>query len=238
MLLPAIDDEREWRDQSLIPSDCYDVTYLASTIEPPGTLVLCFNSVGAGASQNHIHCHAWVSPPPPLLGRKGTTEHKYVYAAMKASATSSFHLADGVTVSLLDYPCTCIKLSASASQSVGNALSRIVQLAQKMQAPHNVAWTNGALKGNCDAQESKNMVTVEVYVFLRKAETTDRCYGTFRLGASEMLGVFHSSSKEQLESLSDNMAGVLSDVSWEPRTKVWKDVCQALEIQNKDDDSS
>ncbi|KAL7537371.1 hypothetical protein ACHAXR_007775, partial [Thalassiosira sp. AJA248-18] len=65
LILPALDDEREWRDQSLNPNDCYDVSYLASTIEPPGSLVLAFNSVQAGASQNHLHCHAWVCPPPP-----------------------------------------------------------------------------------------------------------------------------------------------------------------------------
>ena len=40
LLLPALDYEREWRDQSLTSTDCYDMTYLSSTIEPIGSMVL------------------------------------------------------------------------------------------------------------------------------------------------------------------------------------------------------
>ena len=44
------------------------------------------------------------------------------------------------------------------------------------------------------------------------------------------MGVFHSSSEEELESLSTGgvMGGILSDVSWEPRESVWRDVRAAL----------
>jgi len=243
LILPALSNKSEWRDQSLNTNDCYDVTYLASTIEPPGTMALSFNSVGAGASQNHIHCHAWVCPPPPLLCREDTTEHSY--AVTKALSTTTHHLARGVTVSLLEYPCTCIKLSAPVLQTdrvnpvlkeMGDALSKIVQIAQKMQAPHNVAWTTRPLKkDNTQNSQSKNIVTIDTYVFFRKAETTDKIESVFRLGASEMLGVFHSSSQEQLESLSSNMDNILSDVSWEPRKSVWKDVCEALDIQSNNE---
>ena len=55
LLLPEISNEKQWRDQSLNSDDCHDLTYIASTIEPRGSMVISFNSVSAGASQNHIH---------------------------------------------------------------------------------------------------------------------------------------------------------------------------------------
>lgn len=247
LLLPKIDDKREWRDQSLSLSDCYDVTYLAYSIVPAGSMILSFNSVGAGASQNHIHCHAWICPPPPFLGRTGTAENMSGYAVTKASATSSLTLAHGVHVSLLDYPCTCIKLSASVAtdkrqtptspilKEMGNALSSVVKVAQDMQVPHNVAWTNSQLKSRSDdndeSQSKKNLINLELYVFFRRAETSSLMDGDiFRLGASEMLGVFHSSSNAQLQFLSNNkmMNNILADVSL-PREFVWAEVCKTLE---------
>ena len=223
MLLPALDEEQEWRDQSLSKSDCYDVTYLSSTAQ---NMILSYNSVGAGASQNHIHCHAWVDPPPPLLDNK--------YAVAKSSTIASFQLRDGITVSLLDYPCTCIKLSASSKSDhlhhsdqlgvLGDALWKVVQIAQNLQAPHNVAWTNDL------RDHSNESVNIDTYVFFRKSETTDRIESIFRLGASEMLGVFHCSSKEQLQSLSSNMKQILSDVSLNGQL-VWHEVCAALELE-------
>jgi len=220
LLLPALDYEREWRDQSLTSTDCYDVTYLASTIEPIGSMVLTFNSVSAGASQNHIHCHAWVNPPPPLLLNRG-------YAVEKASALTSLQLRSEVTVSLLDYPCTCIKISASVSRStlkvMGNSLSKVVQIAaQSLKAPHNVAWMNSS----GDAEKIQQLA---IYVFFRKAEVTDRVDSVFRLGASEMLGVFHCSSNEQLDSISNNMKDILKDVSLEDSSSIWRSVCEALD---------
>ena len=216
LLLPAIDDKREWRDQSLTKSDCYDVTNLASAIAPAGSLCLSFNSVGAGASQNHIHCHAWACPPPPLLATDSG------YAVEKALPTSLLTLEHGITVSLLDYPSTCIKLASpdvarSTLKKLGDALYRIVQMAQEMNVPHNVAWMNSP-EG------------VDVYVFIRRAETSSVVEaGIFRLGTSEMLGVFHSSSREQLDALAGNMKSVLADVSWEPRQSLWEEIRRALE---------
>lgn len=264
LILPALDDEvGGWRDQSLLPDDCLDVTYLASTADPPGSVVLSYNSVGAGASQNHIHCHAWVCPPPPLSAAAAARRNDEgdaaagglpngCYAATRAEAVSHIDLAGGTRVSLLDYPCTCIRLSASGIptsdgaatprhpcpvlREVGEALSRIVGMAREMRAPHNVAWTTGPSPGDRDARPGAGpskaaAMAVDVYVFVRAAETTFRTGGAFRLGSSEMMGVFHSSSEEELESLSSVgvMGGILSDVSWEPRESVWRDVRAALE---------
>ena len=192
--------------------------------------MITFNSVGAGASQNHIHCHGWVCPPPPLL-QKGKCSG---YAVEDADVTSSFKLQQGVTVSLLDYPCTCIKLSktidgvggaeadkqwpSSILNAFGRAIATVVEIAQDMEAPHNVAWTNS---------QNQGIVTLNSYVFFRsKAETNiPNTNDVFRLGASEMLGIFHcTGSIDQMESLSGEMESILGAVSKEPRDIIWNRV--------------
>mmetsp|Transcript_32091 Transcript_32091/g.77592 ORF Transcript_32091/g.77592 Transcript_32091/m.77592 type:complete len:535 (-) Transcript_32091:179-1783(-) len=247
LLLPDIADSRDqWRDQSLTPDDCHDLTYLASTIEPQGSMAVSFNSVRAGASQNHVHAHAWPNPPPPLLCRDDSTaEYDSVYAATQAMSLSSFELDRGVVeVSLLEYPCTCIKLSTTTGcdeesgahvsptnlEIMGDALSKIIGIAQKMNVPHNVVWMNSH-----DAAESTREQTIDTYVFFRRSETLDVDGRTFRLGASEMMGVFHASSREQLQSLKKyrglscyGPANVLSEVSYEPAGHVWAEVSGIL----------
>ena len=121
---------------------------------------------------------------------------------------------------------------------MGDALATIQHVAQEMKAPHNVAWINSPLEGDSMSSEieSKNAVALEAYVFFRAKSKTfipnDKSdTGIFRLGASEMLGLFHSSSKEQLESIAANkgsMEQILRDVSWEPRVEVWENICIAL----------
>jgi uncharacterized protein YfcZ (UPF0381/DUF406 family) len=193
--------------------------------------VVTFNSVGAGASQNHIHCHGWACPPAPFVGQGGRSG---CYAVENAAVTSSLKLQNGTTVSLLDYPCTCIKLSvtidgvkgsskrrpSAALDEIGRAIATIVHIAQEMESPHNVAWTNS---NNNNEQGS---VTLNSYIFFRsKAETiipNTNVY--FRLGASEAMGVFHCSSNDQMESLSGEMESILSAVSTLPRDIIWNRV--------------
>ncbi|CAB9515805.1 expressed unknown protein [Seminavis robusta] len=69
LLVPNLDDSPDinWRGQALVEADCHDLVRLTASIRPIGSLLVCFNSVGAGASQNHIHCHLWPTPPVPLL---------------------------------------------------------------------------------------------------------------------------------------------------------------------------
>ncbi len=271
--IDATNSANTWRDQSLLPSDCCDVTYLASTIYPPGSLMLSFNSVGAGASQNHIHCHGWVSPSPPFLvesdfngddhadGSHDITSsfqrnnvHRYaVTGAVDATNFSPLTLRHGTKVPMLEYPCTCIKLSSISSSlaiaEMGESLAKIVAIAQNMNVPHNVAWTNtpptmGSNILSSKEKEDDRASWLETYIFFRsKSQTiipndesgaiTSNGDGVdiFRLGASEMLGLFHSSSKAQLERLSacdGCMEQILRDVSWEPRRELWEKVCNAL----------
>ena len=242
LLLPDISSNDQWRDQSLNSDDCYELTYLASTIKPYGSIVLSFNSVNAGASQNHIHAHAWLNPPPPLLYRNDPTAAiDSVYAVTKSLPIASLNLAHGVTVSLLKYPCTCVKLSVShmddASshlKEVGSALFKIVGVAQKMQLPHNVVWMNTPNKID------KEACTIEIYIFFRSAESVKVEEETFRLGSSEMMGVFHASSKGQLFSVKKYQglscyggSNVLGDVSYEPREHVWAEISNTLTGRKK-----
>jgi hypothetical protein len=117
-------------------------------------------------------------------------------------------------------------------------------MAREMRAPHNVAWMTRPSSGERDARPgvgpskaaaatAASAVALDVCIFFRVAETTNRTGGTFRLGSSEMMGVFRSGSEEELESLSSGgvMGGILSDVSWEPRESVWRDVRAALEAR-------
>ncbi|KAL9185632.1 hypothetical protein ACHAXT_003409 [Thalassiosira profunda] len=245
LLLPNVADECQWRDQSLTPDDCHDLTRLASTVAPKGSMAISFNSVSAGASQNHVHAHAWPNPPPPLRHRRDpTAEYDSVYAATKATALASINLPKGATVSLLKYACTCVKLSASvpeedagpALEELEGAISKVVDVAaRKMRVPHNVVWMNGV------GPSGRHIV--DAYVFFRKAETVDVQpkntqveRGTaFRMGASEMMGVFHASSREELFAVKKHRGlscygcvNVLSDISYEPRQHVWAEVSSAL----------
>jgi len=262
-----------WRGQSLLSSDCRDITYLASTIHPPGSLMLSFNSVGAGASQNHIHCHGWVSPSPPFLVESdfnhdgdvnGSDDvassfqpnnfHRYAVTGVAVDATnfSPLYLRHGTKISMLEYPCTCIKLSSVSSPlaivEMGESLATIVKIAQGMKVPHNVAWTNTPPGMGCNEpygeRNEDSAPRLEIYIFFRSKSQTiipDDGSGAntsggdkvdnFRLGASEMLGLFHSSSKKQLELLSSwdgCMEQILRDVSWEPRRVLWEKVCNIL----------
>ena len=237
LLLPDISNKNEWRDQSLNIHDCHDLTYLTSTIQPQGSMILSFNSVHAGASQNHIHAHAWLNPPPPLLYRKDSTaEYDSVYPVTKVSMVTSCELEAGVTVSLLKYPCTCVKIFGSYStneekdkvvQEMGEGLYKIIGVAQKMQLPHNVVWRND----DCNNKDT----LIEAYIFFRSAESVEINNTPFRLGSSEMMGVFHATSKEQMMAVKKykglscyGVANVLSDVSYEPREVVWAEVCSVL----------
>ena len=230
LLIPALtEEETNWRGQVLIESDCKDLVVLASTIEPAGSILICYNSVGAGASQNHIHAHMWPSPPIPLLLEEGSDEvHGWdCYAASRAVAASSFEVESCVEVAMLEYPCCCIKLSSLETDQLGLALAKVVDVVQsQFDAPHNVGLLN------------RPDGVVDVYVFVRSRERSPRIVPGSRAGASEAMGVFHTSKQSDIKELSsDRMYGesnegpmetVLRDISIETRDDVWESVRAAV----------
>ena len=230
LLIPALtDEETNWRGQVLIESDCKDLVVLASTIEPAGSVLICYNSVGAGASQNHIHAHMWPSPPIPLLPEEGSDEVRGwdCYAASRAAAAASFEVESCVEVAMLEYPCCCIKLSSLKTDQLGLALAKVVDVVQsQFDASHNVGLLN------------RPDGVVDVYVFVRSRERSPRIVPGSRAGASEAMGVFHTSKVDDIKELSSDQAygesnegpmeTVLRDISIETRDDVWESVRAAV----------
>jgi hypothetical protein len=169
--------------------------------------------------------------------------HGYAVTGAKSSS-KQLMLPHGTTIALLEYPCSCVKLSlfipetneissSAGVEEMGKSIATIVRLAQALDVPHNVAWTNGP-------SESPNIgQSLIAFIFFRSKSQSfipmdpsminaDDVDDVMRCGASEMLGLFHASSKWQLDALSirkGTMEKILRDVSWEPREMLWEMVC-------------
>lgn len=214
LLLPTIDDKRNWRKQALTEEDCADLVWLArSTVaasehSPPW--LLNYNSVRAGASQNHIHCHAWPNPPLPL--EAASRPYAVTEAAVRAD-TPPLLLAGGVELALLDYPCAVVRLRGGDAAAAGAALAGIVRVVEALGCPSNVVALGD-----------------EAWAFVR-SPTGERApkLPSHKLGASEMMGHFHCASAEQLSLCAGPgfMAEALSSVSADA-AGVWGAIRQAL----------
>jgi hypothetical protein len=240
LLLPTLSDEKKnWRGQLLTKDDCNDMVRLTNSIEPPGSLLLGFNSVGAGASQNHIHCHAWPSPPIPLQESnpeegEGEIDGWNCYAVSKVSSIYDFYdISDGeVQVSYLKYPVFCLQLSASPSNLnlLGQALA--VTLDAVGEAPFNIGFLNRVEKAEEDDDDDEETKFVDVFVFARSKERSD-VLPSLKLGISETMGVFHAQSDSELTELASYssaggedgpMARALKDISFEDEEDLWNSI--------------
>mmetsp|Transcript_15726 Transcript_15726/g.24459 ORF Transcript_15726/g.24459 Transcript_15726/m.24459 type:complete len:574 (+) Transcript_15726:161-1882(+) len=301
LLLPTLQDkQKNWRGQTLLSEDIIDLVHLTSTVQPLGSLLVSFNSVGAGASQNHIHCHAW--PAPPIALETTTIPRKRGWECYAVSQTRSMidfvDLFDGqVEVTYLNYPCFCIELSSSCA--AGEDSNRFTLLGQAVScvldsigdAPFNIGMVNrpssnyddddddvlvndnlvhisetsdndddfaDAKGGIAEAEEDdeENDIDVDVYIFVRSKERSS-ILPTSKLGASEMMGVFHVSSLQDLLELQGDggqydypdfhdhshdhdhegdpdqvdegrMAQALREVSYEPSIELWEAIKERL----------
>ena len=151
LLLPSLlNEEQNWRGQLLTKGDCHDLVHLTSTIEPAGSMFLGYNSVGAGASQNHVHCHSLPYPSIDSAGSDVENEIKegdpenYIYAINNVDAIYDFCDIDGgkVEVSYMNYPVFCIQMSASVDNLdlLGTALASCLEAIG--DAPHNIGFLN------------------------------------------------------------------------------------------------
>ena len=267
LLIPTLDDpDKNWREQALRASDCSDLVYLTASVEPVGSLFVCFNSVGAGASQNHIHCHLWPSPPIPLLEQRLPTTHNDHDESTTGNSHDHDHCHehthshnedteirgwncypvslvqsiydftditndDGETlveVSYLDYPCFCIQLSSVSHTKQDNqqSLSVLGKAIWEVSscigdAPHNVCLVNRPAADNAGLND------VDVYMFIRSRERSPTVVPESKLGASEMMGVFHCQSRQQLEELTQGgydespMEQALQEVSHDQTDGLW-----------------
>jgi hypothetical protein len=238
LLLPTLADESiNWRGQVLTKEDCHDLVHLASSIKPTGSLLLGFNSVGAGASQNHIHCHAWPSPPVHLIEGNDDDEEKTegwdCYAVSKIESIYDFSdiRAGQVEISYLKYPVFCVQLSATEQHLtlLGQALA--TTLDAMGEAPYNI----GILNRLQEDEEGNTETPVDVFVFARSKERSD-VLPSLKLGISEMMGVFHAQNDAELEELvalseeeeEGPMARALRDVSHDEEEGLWERIKENL----------
>ena len=231
LLIPSLSNKDEnWREQRLLDRDCMDLCHLARHMTT--NLVIVYNSVGAGASQNHIHCHVWPNPPLALTTTTTTTteennNQEQYYAVLQAKPFSPIkQLGKHTHACIMDFPCNCIRLESSDMSEIGLALSTIIRSLKESwnDAPHNVAWFR------IDEQ------TIRVYVFCRSRQQSPDILPYSKLGASEMLGLFHVKTMQDLDELatatpnySNPMEQSLKDVSLEPKMDVWESLSKVLD---------
>jgi hypothetical protein len=238
LLLPTLADEStNLRGQVLTKEDCHDLVHLASSVKPTGSLLIGFNSVGAGASQNHIHCHAWPSPPVTLMQGNDDDRDKAdgwdCYAVSKVESIYDFcDIRDGqVEISYLNYPVFCVQLSATEQHLalLGQALATTLDAVG--EAPYNI----GILNRHQEDEQSNTEIPVDVFVFARSKERSD-VLPSLKLGISEMMGVFHAQSDAELEELvalseeeeEGPMARALRDVSHDEEEGLWERIKENL----------
>lgn len=268
LLLPTlVDKTKNWRGQSFTNDDCIDLVYLTNSIEPPGSLFLGYNSVGGAASQNHIHCHAWPSPPIPLRDlppsgvdhdddedheeeedgdyddeddevKEGLADGWDCYAVSRLKSMYDFYDIDvgggQVEVSYLKYPVFCVQLSASDQNLslLGTALAATMKAIG--DAPHNIGFLN-RLQVVEDMDEMEKFI--DVFVFARSKERSSHL-PSLKLGISEMMGVFHAQSDEELNILGGTiktennemglMSAALRDISYTDDETLWNTIKDCL----------
>ena len=201
LLLPSIQDRQNWRRQALTREDCIDLIWLACgsdgsygaespradrLAEEPipieshqSGLLLCFNSIRAGASQNHIHCQAWPSPPLGI-----TMPYAAQLAGVREGETGPLLLnlhrrqIETVQLALLEYPVACVRImpldgafDEEGVMCAGGALAELAAAFEKCGWPFNVVASGGHL-----------------FVFVRSADAErSPQLPMLKLGSSEMM---------------------------------------------------
>eukprot|EP00978_Attheya_sp_CCMP212_P028128 scaffold96297_cov53-Attheya_sp.AAC.8 len=212
LLVPTLADPHNCRPQVLLPRDCQDWVQLASTIEPVGSLFMGYNSMGAGASQNHLHGHLWPSPP---IQEKENQHHGWNwYGASRTESLMDFVdlSLDGentmVEVTLLDYPCMCILLSSSPDATNNNEDGQRFDLLAKalstaLEAIGEAYYNIGILNRKQEDLDNDTFTTeVDIYLFVRSRESSPDVLPAVKLGISEMMGVFHATHEDDIHALS------------------------------------
>lgn len=143
-----------------------------------------------GATQNHIHLHAW--------------KQDYTYAAERAGALRVQAYAEGARswrvgaarVHILDWYEThaiCLQVdaqapsdAASGAREAGQALHRLLQSAAALDTA--VAWNVVFCKERC-------------FIFMRSSEQAPEALPGFSFGCNQMMGYWNVDTAEQFETL-------------------------------------
>jgi len=137
-----------------------------------------------------------------------------------------------VEVSYLKYPVFCVQLSASDQnlELLGNSLAAIMESIG--DSPHNIGFLN-RLQSNDDTGEIERFT--DVYVFARSKERSS-VIPSLKLGISEMMGVFHAQSDDELDLLTKGdgdgegpMYQALSDISHVDEETLWEAIKSKLQ---------
>eukprot|EP00968_Pinguiococcus_pyrenoidosus_P020256 scaffold2326_cov286-Pinguiococcus_pyrenoidosus.AAC.12 len=201
LLFPSLEEPQNNRAQELLRQDAQDLTLFcrAANAEAPG-LNYCvnYNAPRAGASQNHIHAHAWRRPE----GQRYAVE-----IAMERGALASWGKGyDGVEVCLseLDYPAFALHVSATnvgddhetASVAIGSAVRDVLDMLEEQQPSlgrltHNLCGLGG-----------------QVVLFVRRAEAeVAPDFPTLKIGSAQMCGMFQVESFDQFEAANADTIG-------------------------------
>ena len=140
-----------------------------------------------------------------------------VYPVSKVKEIYDFYDIDegAVEISYLEYPVFCLLLSASTAHLDLLAKALTTCLDNIGDSPYNIAFLNRKQKAefetediffddknndnnNKEIEDHETTDFVDVYLFVRSKERSDHV-PEHKLGVSEMMGVFHAQSEEQLE---------------------------------------
>ncbi|KAL3938127.1 MAG: hypothetical protein SGBAC_006889 [Bacillariaceae sp.] len=254
LLMPTLSDSFKllnWRGQKILPTDFGEMLHLASSVRPHGSLFLGFNSVGAGASQNHIHFHAWPSPPLPFLNEQkeeSPIQGWKCYAASKVKSILDYYdLAGGkIEVTYLKYPLFCVQFSASKEHLDDLSKALVFASSALEDAPYNIGFLNRPAMDDDGNIVDTDDSYVDVYLFVRSKEISS-VLPSLKLGISEAMGIFHAQTEEELEVLKGTareeavitedhhdhhdhheeepiqgpMQQALEDISYEARDELW-----------------
>mmetsp|Transcript_8180 Transcript_8180/g.10835 ORF Transcript_8180/g.10835 Transcript_8180/m.10835 type:complete len:444 (+) Transcript_8180:76-1407(+) len=190
LLVPDLEKAENRRAQRLTLEDCIDLVDMGRQLPE---MCINYNSPNAGASQNHIHLHAWVH---------GQDEEPYPSQQAPVDPhIAAVHSQDhSVKVFTKDYPASCIVLEGKSATQIGTVMHQILNLANEVDLAYNVAAFEG-----------------EAYIFLRlkEAEIVKEFVPDLKIGSCQILGLWAVDTEAQFHSLTeDSIKGALE------RTKI------------------
>lgn len=189
LIVPTMTKTENCRAQDLLQTDVEDILdFLLHSIDSQG--VFYFNSIGAGASQNHIHCH-FVQTALPIM----KWEPK-----IAQFPEQSFDLGDGFALELFVRTnhhlgdCHCTFFEFRWSLKIQNDLVTIKKIASRVYHLLEVLTKTENRVFNLLASNNRIMI------FVRKFnEAQLRPFSSF--GSGECSGLVVCSSKDKFEQL-------------------------------------